>query len=230
MSAQADAANEAAAPRASAAAWEEEGTAGQPSSPAPASVPAVSDMLTERQELRRAIVESLRLQQAAENEGGRSEAKQRPAAVMSDEDVGAVGAPANADVSPPVQAPAVSVPPSRLPSYQDLLDRKVLAHGDRVFCTQRKGKRFFGDLLNDGRIRYSSKCVLVSVGVHPKNGGRMCTGVSFVLVHARSLMPPQLQTKHAPKHPKANAGVGGRLLSVAVCFQQLLWQTRRPKL
>ena len=101
---------------------------------------------------------------------------------MSDEDVGAVGAPANADVSPPVQAPAVSVPPSRLPSYQDLLDRKVLAHGDRVFCTQRKGKRFFGDLLNDGRIRYSSKCVLVSVGVR----GRMRTwSLSSVCVRAR---------------------------------------------
>jgi hypothetical protein len=230
MSAQADAANEAAAPRASAAAWEEEGTAAQPSSPTPASMPAVSGMLTEGQELRRAIVESLRLPQAAEKEGGRNEAEQRPAAVMSDEDVGAVGAPANTDVSPPVRAPAVSVPPSRLPSYQDLLDRKVLANGDRVFCTQRKGKRFFGDLLNDGRIRYSSKCVLVSVGVHPRNGGRLCTGVSFMFVRARSLLPPQLQTKHALKHPKANAGVGGRLLSVAVCFQQLLWQTRRPEL
>ena len=44
---------------------------------------------------------------------------------------------------------------SRLPSYQDLLDCKALAEGDRVFCMRRKGKRFYGDLLADGRIRYS---------------------------------------------------------------------------
>ncbi len=183
MSAQADAANEAAAPSASAAAREDEGTAGQPSSPAPVSVPAVAGRLTERQELQMAIAESIRLPKtAAEIDGGRSDAARSPAAVMSDEDVGAVGASAEADVSPPVRAPAVSSPPSRLPSYQDLLDRKALAHGDRVFCTQRKGKRFFGDLLDDGRIRYSSKCVLVSVGVR----GRMRTwSLSSVCVRAR---------------------------------------------
>ncbi len=45
MSAQADAANEAAAPSASAVAREDEGTAGQPSSPAPVSVPAVAGSL-----------------------------------------------------------------------------------------------------------------------------------------------------------------------------------------
>lgn len=112
MSAQADAANEAAALRASAAAWEDERTAGQPSSPAPVSVPAVSGILTERQQLQRAIVESLRLPKAAEIDGGRSDAAQSPAAVMSDENVGAVGAPAFSDVSPPDRAPAVSVPPA----------------------------------------------------------------------------------------------------------------------
>ena len=43
-----------------------------------------------------------------------------------------------------------------LPSYTDLLVRKALTVGDRVFCSQRKGKRFYGDLLHDGRIRYST--------------------------------------------------------------------------
>jgi hypothetical protein len=42
-----------------------------------------------------------------------------------------------------------------LPSYQDLLNKKALTTGERVFCTQRKGRRFYGDLLPDGRIGFS---------------------------------------------------------------------------
>jgi hypothetical protein len=43
-----------------------------------------------------------------------------------------------------------------LPSYRDLLRMKEITVGDRVFCSQRKGNRFYGDLLLDGRIRYST--------------------------------------------------------------------------
>ena len=43
-----------------------------------------------------------------------------------------------------------------LPSYKDLLRMKAITVGDRVFCSQRKGNRFYGDLLMDGRIRYST--------------------------------------------------------------------------
>ena len=43
-----------------------------------------------------------------------------------------------------------------LPDYKDLLEKKVLAHGERVLCTNRRGMRFFGDLLDDGTIRYST--------------------------------------------------------------------------
>lgn len=171
MNARGDAANEAPAPCASAAACEDGEHAGQSFIPAQPLVQAVSGRLTERQELQRVMEESLRLSKAEEMCGRCRDDVQSPAAMMLDGDVGAVGAPAVADVSPPVQAPPSSALASRLPSYQDLLDRRALAHGDRVFCTQRKGKRFFGDLLDDGRIRYSSKCVLVSVGVRPKNGG-----------------------------------------------------------
>jgi hypothetical protein len=46
--------------------------------------------------------------------------------------------------------------PSPLPTYPDLLLHSALAYGDRVFRTQRNGKQFFGDLLPDGQIRYST--------------------------------------------------------------------------
>ena len=42
------------------------------------------------------------------------------------------------------------------PSYHDLITSNVLTIGDRVFYSQRKGTRFYGDLLPDGRIRYSA--------------------------------------------------------------------------
>ena len=42
------------------------------------------------------------------------------------------------------------------PSYRDLITSNVLTVGDRVFYIQRKGTRFYGDLLPDGRIRYSA--------------------------------------------------------------------------
>jgi hypothetical protein len=42
------------------------------------------------------------------------------------------------------------------PSYRDLITNNVLTVGDRVFYIQRKGTRFYGDLLPDGRIRYSA--------------------------------------------------------------------------
>ena len=95
---------------------------------------------------------------------GRGAAAQSPApGGQSAEDVVAAGSSAARRSSVgESSAPAASAPQmSRLPQYQDLLDRKVLAHGDRVFCTRRKGKQFYGDLLDDGRIRYSSKCVYV---------------------------------------------------------------------
>ena len=47
-------------------------------------------------------------------------------------------------------------PTSELPSYKDLVASNALTVGDRVFCSQRKGRRFYGDLLPDGRIRYSA--------------------------------------------------------------------------
>ncbi len=47
-------------------------------------------------------------------------------------------------------------PKSELPSYKDLVASNALTVGDRVFCSQRKGRRFYGDLLPDGRIRYST--------------------------------------------------------------------------
>jgi len=47
-------------------------------------------------------------------------------------------------------------PNNDLPSYADLLASKALAVGDRVFYSERKGERFYGDLLPDGRIRYSA--------------------------------------------------------------------------
>ena len=51
---------------------------------------------------------------------------------------------------------AVNNPPaSRLPSYLDLLESNSLTQGERVFCMQRKGRRFYGDLLADGQIQYS---------------------------------------------------------------------------
>lgn len=43
-----------------------------------------------------------------------------------------------------------------MPTYDELLQRKVLSYGVRVFTTQRKGKRFYGDLLPNGRIQYSA--------------------------------------------------------------------------
>lgn len=48
--------------------------------------------------------------------------------------------------------------PSPLPTFEQLLDKSALSHGTRVFYTQRKGKRFYGDLLqeDDGAIRYSA--------------------------------------------------------------------------
>jgi len=59
-------------------------------------------------------------------------------------------------------APIVSVSPKPdtptedPPSYRDLVTSNALTVGDRVFYIQRKGRRFYGDLLPDGRIRYSA--------------------------------------------------------------------------
>ena len=50
-------------------------------------------------------------------------------------------------IAPPTEGP---------PSYRDLITSNVLTVGDRVFYIQRKGTRFYGDLLPDGRIRYSA--------------------------------------------------------------------------
>ena len=50
-------------------------------------------------------------------------------------------------IAPPTEDP---------PSYHDLITSNVLTIGDRVFYSQRKGTRFYGDLLPDGRIRYSA--------------------------------------------------------------------------
>jgi hypothetical protein len=47
-------------------------------------------------------------------------------------------------------------PTNDLPSYADLLASKALTVGDRVFYSERKGERFYDDLLPDGRIRYSA--------------------------------------------------------------------------
>ncbi len=47
-------------------------------------------------------------------------------------------------------------PMDDLPSYADLLASNALTVGDRVFYSERKGKRFYGDLIADGRIRYSA--------------------------------------------------------------------------
>jgi hypothetical protein len=52
-----------------------------------------------------------------------------------------------ATIAPPTEDP---------PSYRDLITSNALTVGDRVFYSQRKGTRFYGDLLPDGRIRYSS--------------------------------------------------------------------------
>jgi hypothetical protein len=50
-------------------------------------------------------------------------------------------------IAPPTEDP---------PSYRDLITSNALTVGDRVFYIQRKGTRFYGDLLPDGRIRYSA--------------------------------------------------------------------------
>ena len=52
-----------------------------------------------------------------------------------------------ATIDPPTNDP---------PSYHDLITSNALTVGDRVFYSQRKGTRFYGDLLPDGRIRYST--------------------------------------------------------------------------
>jgi hypothetical protein len=54
--------------------------------------------------------------------------------------------------SPNLIAPPTDDPPS----YRDLITNNALTVGDRVFYIQRKGTRFYGDLVPDGRIRYST--------------------------------------------------------------------------
>ena len=50
----------------------------------------------------------------------------------------------------------IALPTNDPPSYHDLINSNALTVGDRVFYSQRKGTRFYGDLLPDGRIRYSA--------------------------------------------------------------------------
>ena len=50
----------------------------------------------------------------------------------------------------------IALPTNDPPSYHDLINSNALTVGDRVFYIQRKGTRFYGDLLPDGRIRYSA--------------------------------------------------------------------------
>lgn len=82
-----------------------------------------------------------------------SAAAQAPSAHAGGGSAGAVPEPAGAAAP---KRNLVVQNRGELPSYTDLLVRKALTVGDRVFCSQRKGKRFYGDLLPDGRIRYSS--------------------------------------------------------------------------
>jgi hypothetical protein len=58
-----------------------------------------------------------------------------------------------ADIAP---IATIAPPTNDPPSYHDLITSNALTVGDRVFYSQRKGTRFYGDLLPDGRIRYSA--------------------------------------------------------------------------
>jgi len=62
---------------------------------------------------------------------------------------------------------AEHVDPAQLaPSWHALLESHVLETGTRVFYSERRGVRFYGDLLPDGRIRFSDGQVPDFAGRH----------------------------------------------------------------
>ena len=57
----------------------------------------------------------------------------------------------------PKQVDTATADDELAPSWRALLESEVLQTGTRVFYSERRGQRFYGDLLADGRIRFSAQ-------------------------------------------------------------------------